>query len=97
MSTSKRIVNNVPLYLMKDDQTGRTRVLLRRITEHRYLGELFEQVRDDLHLHLCELNPGIEVWEPDRQWPWKTHHTTVDTEREALSWLLYRAHKRGVL
>jgi len=97
VSSAKVLVNGYPLYLMRDDTTLRTQVMVRRLRRDRYLGEFYEQNIDELHLHLCDLNPGIEVWEPERQWPWRTHHKTVSTRREALAWLLYRAHMRGDL
>lgn len=97
MSTRRRTVDGVPLLVMRAEDTGHTQVMARSGAAKLYLGEFFPQVIDTLHLHLCELSPGIEVWEPDRPWPWKTHNTTVETEGQALRWLLDRAAKRGDL
>ena len=97
MGTTRKTVQNVQLYIMKDDNTGHTQVNAGSGMMRKYLGELFPQCVDDLHLHLCEMSPGIEVWEPDRPWPWKTHHATVQTEYQGLVWLIDRAVKRGDL
>jgi hypothetical protein len=97
MATKATTVLGVKLLVMSDSATGRAQVMARSGARRVYLGEMFPQVVDDLYLHLSDPTPGIETWEPDREWPWKTLHATFYREYAALSWLVQRAVQRGDL
>lgn len=78
-----------------DDSTGNGRAILARGTRRVYLGELLVQTLDELHPFLSDPTPGVEAWEPERPWPWRQQHYLGADIRDALSWLVRRAHQRG--
>ena len=97
MPTMKTRVAGVSLLVMSDRYTGRGQVVAQAGARRVHMGELFPQVRDELHAHLSDPDPGIEAWEPKRDWPWKQRHQTHDTQEAALVWLVQRAVARGDL
>lgn len=97
MPTARKMVDGVSILLMSDTTTGRSHVVARVRGERIHLGELFDQVRDVLHFWLSDPADGVEAWEPERGWPWRQRHATLDTQLEALQWLVARGRARGDL
>ncbi len=97
MGTRRMRVNSCSLLVMTDRSTGRSHVVAQVRHKRIHLGELFDQVRDELYFWLSDPSPGVEAWEPERGWPWRQRHTTTDTELQALQWLVDRGTARGDL
>jgi len=97
MPTLRRTVRGHRLLVLTDGATGRAKVVAQVGPRRVYLGDLLPQVRDVLYAHLSDPMDGIEAWEPDRPWPWRTRHQTLDSHRAALEWLVARAEHRRAL
>jgi len=97
LSSKHYRVAGLPVTVYTDDTTGNGRAMLRRGPSRVYLGELLVQTLDELHPFLSDPTPGVEAWEPERPWPWRQQHYQAPDTREALSWLVARAVKRGEL